>query len=320
MDGRLARYHYSSCVSPEDYFVFAMNRLTSYDDDSVVNEIQRVAAVLAAGPISRKTFDRHSRVASSTVIRRFGGWREALERAGLGDRYGGRRVTQKMRDQRARAANQEDMVAELQRISRKVGRRVITRGDLIEHAELLSERALLNRFGSWRAALEAAGLELSAKGRRWTDDDYFENLLVVWTHYGRAPTYAEMNRSPSRITNGAYEAKFGTWGRAKQSFVERVNADLQTGSRESIEPRVPVPVHAKSRQEDQRAIPLGLRYQVLKRDSFKCVTCGRSPATDPTCVLHVDHVVPFSQGGRTRSDNLRALCEHCNLGKGVGRA
>jgi 5-methylcytosine-specific restriction endonuclease McrA len=59
---------------------------------------------------------------------------------------------------------------------------------------------------------------------------------------------------------------------------------------------------------------------VLRRDRFRCVTCGRSPATDLGCVLHVDHVVAFSREGKTREDNLRTLCDDCNLGKSDGDA
>lgn len=221
-----------------------------------------------------------------------------------------------MRDQRARAATAEDMIAELRRVAEVVGRRTITRAELLKQSDFIGERAVLNRFGSWKAALDAAGLELSAMGRRWSDDDYFENLLEVWTHHGRAPIYAEMNRPPSHITNGAYAAKFGTWGRAKQAFVERVNSDIEQSEREASQPSVPTPIPAKPRQEDQRHIPIGLRYQVLRRDRFRCVTCGRSPATDLDCVLHVDHAVPFSRGGKTRLDNLRSLCAECNVGKG----
>ena len=33
------------------------------------------------------------------------------------------------------------------------------------------ERPPLNRFGSWKATLEAVGLELSAMGRRWSEDE-----------------------------------------------------------------------------------------------------------------------------------------------------
>lgn len=299
---------------------FEMDRLVSYDDASLLDEVQRIASLLPEGPITTEAFAAHARVSVDTLRRRFGGWEQTLDRAGLAGRYGGQRVSPKMRDQRARAATADDMITELKRVAEVVGRRTITRKELLKHGDLIGEKAILNRFGSWKAALEAAGLELSAMGRRWSDDDYFENLLEVWTLHGRAPTYAEMNRPPSRISNGGYASKFGTWGRAKQAFVQRVNSDIEQGAREAVLPLVPNPVPSKPRQEDQRNIPIGLRYQVLRRDRFRCLTCGRSPATDLDCVLHVDHVEPFSVGGKTRLDNLRSLCGPCNIGKGTGPA
>ncbi|MBI1820007.1 MAG: HNH endonuclease [Nitrospirae bacterium] len=54
----------------------------------------------------------------------------------------------------------------------------------------------------------------------------------------------------------------------------------------------------------------------MSRDKFKCARCGTSPATDPTCRLHIDHSIPFSKGGKTILNNLQTLCEKCNLGKG----
>lgn len=57
-----------------------------------------------------------------------------------------------------------------------------------------------------------------------------------------------------------------------------------------------------------------LRYEILKRDHFKCVLCGRTPAED-NIKLHVDHIIPISKGGKTEWDNLRTLCQDCNLGK-----
>jgi hypothetical protein len=52
---------------------FEMDRLVSYDDDSILDEVKRVAALVPEGPITRDAFDAKSRVHSSTVIRRFGG-------------------------------------------------------------------------------------------------------------------------------------------------------------------------------------------------------------------------------------------------------
>ena len=56
-----------------------------------------------------------------------------------------------------------------------------------------------------------------------------------------------------------------------------------------------------------------LRYDVMKRDGFKCVICGAT-AQDGV-KLHVDHIYPVSKGGKTEMSNLRTLCERCNHGK-----
>ena len=58
-----------------------------------------------------------------------------------------------------------------------------------------------------------------------------------------------------------------------------------------------------------------LRYNVLKRDGFKCTICGRTQ--DDGVKLHVDHIFPVSKGGKTEMSNLRTLCDECNLGKGA---
>lgn len=57
----------------------------------------------------------------------------------------------------------------------------------------------------------------------------------------------------------------------------------------------------------------GLRYDILKRDNFKCKICGYSQ--EDGVKLHVDHIIPVSRGGKTEFDNLQTLCERCNLGK-----
>jgi hypothetical protein len=59
-----------------------------------------------------------------------------------------------------------------------------------------------------------------------------------------------------------------------------------------------------------------VRLEVLQRDDYKCVTCGRSPATSPGLVLEVDHVEPHSKGGTDELANYQTLCRECNRGKG----
>lgn len=57
-----------------------------------------------------------------------------------------------------------------------------------------------------------------------------------------------------------------------------------------------------------------MRYDVLRRDNFHCVRCGRGK--EDGVKLHVDHIVPVSRGGKSVMSNLQTLCEDCNYGKG----
>jgi hypothetical protein len=63
-----------------------------------------------------------------------------------------------------------------------------------------------------------------------------------------------------------------------------------------------------------RTLSRTLRFQVLRRDDFRCTYCGRSASE---AVLHIDHVTPWSAGGRNDLENLRTACLDCNLGKGA---
>ena len=82
--------------------------------------------------------------------------------------------------------------------------------------------------------------------------------------------------------------------------------------REGREDREDSPSKSENRK---KGIPAGLRAKVLVRDNFTCQWCGRK-STEHGVVLHIDHKVPESKGGKTVRSNLQTLCEECNLGKG----
>ena len=66
-------------------------------------------------------------------------------------------------------------------------------------------------------------------------------------------------------------------------------------------------------QKERSLMTDSLRYDILRRDGFKCQICGAT-AQDGV-KLHVDHIIPVSKGGKTEPSNLRTLCDRCNLGK-----
>jgi hypothetical protein len=65
--------------------------------------------------------------------------------------------------------------------------------------------------------------------------------------------------------------------------------------------------------DDKNIVKAGIRWQVFERDNFKCVACGKS-AIDGA-ILHVDHILPRSKGGKDIMDNYQTLCHLCNIGK-----
>lgn len=71
---------------------------------------------------------------------------------------------------------------------------------------------------------------------------------------------------------------------------------------------------SKTQQQFERAkMSNSLRYDIMKRDGFRCVLCGAKASDGIT--LHVDHIIPIAKGGKTEWDNLRTLCDRCNSGK-----
>lgn len=62
----------------------------------------------------------------------------------------------------------------------------------------------------------------------------------------------------------------------------------------------------------RKGLSKGTRFEVFKRDRFRCAYCGQSP---PVVVLQIDHILPVSQGGNNDIDNLLTACQDCNAGK-----
>lgn len=70
-----------------------------------------------------------------------------------------------------------------------------------------------------------------------------------------------------------------------------------------------------------RTISAQLRNEILERNGFTCQRCGAGPGDpdpfnpDRKVRLHIDHIIPKSQGGSDDKDNLIVLCSACNQGK-----
>jgi hypothetical protein len=287
--------------------MFELKTLTDYSDESLLTEMRRVASEFKGKRLTLEAFDRISRVHSTTIRQRFGSWANALDKAGVGADIAPRvrKVTREVLLEEIQAyAKEFDVPPKLADIAKRLD---IDRG------------TIPRKFGKWSDLLKEVGLQ--AVGKRYTDEECYENIVELWTNYGRQPNFAELNRPPSRVGSKAYILRWGGWRAALAAFISYINQTplaTQNESRAAIEP---LPVQPSSSgvplASEPRSLSLALRYKVLCRDHFRCQICGRSPAKDIGVELHVDHIIPWSKGGQNTEENLRVLCFDCNLGKGA---
>ncbi len=116
-----------------------------------------MAEIVRKPVLTHNDFDRHSKISSSTLVRRFGKWRTTLERAGLASLYPGLRGELVVRHPRPKYSD-EAMLEEIRRVSeltRVPG--LLTMTDFESHSSI-SHRVVRRRFGDWRTGLEHARL------------------------------------------------------------------------------------------------------------------------------------------------------------------
>lgn len=137
---------------------------------------------------------------------------------------------------------------------------------------------------------------------RYTQEELFDNIQKVWDFKGSQPFIRDMEVAPSMVCFTTYYNRFGSWKNALTEFVKYKNGNLK--NLPEMKPR-------KSR----KTINNSIKYDVMKRDNFKCNYCGKSPAMDSNIELQIDHIIPVAKGGDNHISNLKTICKDCNIGK-----
>jgi len=197
----------------------------------------------------------------------------------------------------------DELLADLRRVASQLGLSAVPQRSYRPLGQY-STSTFKKRFGSWNAAARAAGLRPTTE-INLPDDELLRNLEEVWVSLGRQPRKKDMVRPASRFTREPYIRRYGGWVNAIREFLKAVEVEGVMGSISSNVAPGRGPRHPSLR----------LRFLVLRRDRFSCRNCGASPAKNPSVELNIDHVVPWSDGGATVTENLQTLCMQCNLGK-----
>ena len=140
------------------------------EDAEILRDLRRSARRIGRRRLGASEYRRHGGYSTSTVIRRFGSWNAAVERAGL--------------SAPARASDKQ-LLADLRRVARQLGRDRLGQTEYNRHGRYNSQM-MARRFGSWGKAVERAAL--GTAGHPHADiEALFYNLLAVWLKLGRRP-------------------------------------------------------------------------------------------------------------------------------------
>lgn len=296
-------------------------------DEELLEDVKRVAVDINRGTLSALEYKQFGKYGVTTLCRHFGSWSNVLARCNIP--LNAYQIGASQSSHTHRKVATEEFLSDIRKVAEQLGVKTISSGEYEKYGKY-SRDLSFRRFSSWNEALEAAGLEpfKFVSGKRIDDETLLIEIERMWIALGRQPTTTDIKNGFFQFTLNTYIRHFGGWRGTLEAFIEWVNSDnseYADRSRQTTndvkQKRQTKPSKqyskddTKPRHTTSRNINYRLMFQVMKRDNFKCWYCGRSTATDPTVVLQVDHIIPWSKGGETTMENLRTSCSKCNLGK-----
>jgi hypothetical protein len=300
--------------------------LTDIAEADLIDEIDRVWRLKGGRP-TYDEFDKKSRFGITVYKTRFGSWTNAVEtfcrNRGVSiewhSAYSGRNVTK------------NELLRELRSAQHKESSSILSYDVYRKGGGTYSSGVFRKHFGSWTAAVNAAG-SISGEQARYSRDQLLDEMQRLWELRGCAPRQADMWKLGS-ISPKCYAREFGSWTKAIHAFCDdRSTVDDEQNTKPSAEDITPMqgappPVQGVAikpqltphatliTHRTGRTVSARLRFKIFNRDRFTCKLCGRSPNKYPNLELEIDHSISYSRGGETEIGNLQTLCKECNRGK-----
>jgi hypothetical protein len=300
-------------------------RKSLFTEEQLFLELDRIWKKLGKRPTYLE-FRKMGNIGTKVYERRFGSWTKAIEAFSL--KYG-----------YYNQSNEKSWVtpglllAELKEIASKTPSQIITFDDYKKLGGIHSRITFQNHFGSWAKAVQQIGKKDGVGKGLITSENLFAEIQRIWERLGRQPKKREMAEYGS-IPSSLYEQRFGSWIKAIYAFCadrdkvpenqpvispktdnEPIKIDVLNKPKEAVKAEKSSNAEQIIEMKTSRTPSLRLRFNVFKRDGFKCVRCGRSPSNHAGLILEVDHIKPYSTGGETVYENLQTLCSDCNRGK-----
>ncbi|MFQ6009650.1 MAG: homing endonuclease associated repeat-containing protein [Candidatus Aenigmatarchaeota archaeon] len=186
-----------------------------YSEQELIELLQNKAKELGKTPSKREIDRDKSMPRSSTYMRKFGSWNNALEEACL----------------EIHNYTQEKLIEVLQHKADDLGRAPTAR-EIETDKNMPGVNTYCKHFGSWNSALKAAGLE--SKYREYSNEELIKALKEKAKELGRPPTTMEMNKDKSIPSAHTYNQRFGSFNKALKEAGLDINCERKDYTDEEL--------------------------------------------------------------------------------------
>lgn len=184
---------------------------TQYSDEALLEMIQLCKDT--HGVATPRLFNSmDDTCAATTVMRRFGSWEDAKERAGIIEDLSNRTGRDKQ-------YTDGDVLRHIRECAdRHDGKATVEL--LNNESDLIAPSVAVERFGSWSEAKEEAGVKADNRAdnhrpQEYSDEDYYELLRECKEKHGSV-TQRVFDDDDSFPSSGAVSQRFGGWDKAKK--------------------------------------------------------------------------------------------------------
>ena len=169
-----------------------------YTQKELILELKQVGDELDKTP-SKREMNVHGECSAATYERRFGSWNAAVAEAGLTPNDPPERT------------NRGELIAELQQVAEELDR--TPKSFEMSDIGAYTASTYKERFGSWNAAVEAAGLRSRPKGPWIPRDDLIAEIQRLADELEKTPSTADMD-DHGEYSSDVYLNRFESWTEA----------------------------------------------------------------------------------------------------------
>ncbi len=172
--------------------------------------MQKTAHDLGTNRLTREDFQKHSGVSQNEYAKHFDSWADACSAAGL-------QTGLPIRHFAPKPHSRDDCLKELRRVADMLGRTDLSSKTFTKHAQF-GDGVVIRAFGSWKNALDEAGLELTTKSKKDsrppTREECVSEMKRVASLLEQAYLTSKVYDKHANIKSQRVVPVFGSWHKA----------------------------------------------------------------------------------------------------------